>query len=224
MGTTFREALEREIAAQGLSVTEVTRNSGLSKGAIYNILNGKTEEERIRPATRRAIARGCNRELEVLEDGGVLFVERGQERPPDRPREVELRLAPGRPFLEERFLGEPFDWLHSLEEEGMLTGARAVDRVFQKREEFLSLVVENRGQVAVVEVRFDLRVMFENGGPARRFSSRLPAHVPSGGRVEQTLFLLGGPPYCLELVNPVFTDSEGQVKDIDATLTYLHKG
>ena len=137
---------------------------------------------------------------------------------------MELRLVPGRPFLEEQFLSESFDWLHSLEEGGMLAGARTVDRVFQKREDFLSLVVENRGQAAVTEVRFDLRVMFEYEGPARRFSSRLPAHVPSGGRVEQTLFSVGGPPYCLELVNAVFTDLEGQTNDLDGTLTYRHKG
>lgn len=221
---TFRDALEREISAQSLSVAEVAQKSGLSKGAIYNILNGKTEEERIRPSTRRAIARGCNRNIEVSEEGAVLFVEHGRPGPVDEPGEVELRLVPGRPFLAEQFLREPFDWLYSLEEEGVLTGTRTVDRVFQKREEFLSLVVENRGQAVVTEVRFDLRVTFEGGGPAKQFSSRLSGYVPCGGHVEETLFLQAGPSYCAELLNPVFTDPEGQTKELDGDLKYSHKG
>jgi len=59
---TFREALEREITTQGISVGEVVRKSNVSKGTIYNILNGTTEDARIRAATRRALAHGCDRE------------------------------------------------------------------------------------------------------------------------------------------------------------------
>ena len=129
----FREALEREIAAQGISVAEVARISGVSKGAIYNILNGKTDESRIRPATKRAIARGCNRDLEMLRDGGVRFVEAGGEPSADRRPDVALRLTPGRPFLDGQFFREPFDWLHGLEEEGTPGGIRTVDRGFQRR-------------------------------------------------------------------------------------------
>ncbi len=221
---TFKEALEREIASQGLSVAEITRISGVSKGTIYNILNGTTVEARIRPSTRRSIARGCNRELRSLEDGGVLFVERGAPDASEAPSDVRLNLLPNRPFLSDRFLKEPFDWLHTLEEEGALSGIQAVDRVFQKREEFLGLVMENGGEVGLMEVRFDLRVAFEDGGPSRVFPCRLQQQVGPGRTLEETVFLLAGPPYVLELLNPAFTDSEGQTGGIGDPAVYHFRG
>lgn len=224
---TFRDALEREIAAQGLSVAEIARISGVSKGAIYNILNGKTEEDRIRPSTRRAIARGCNRDLEVLEDGGVRFVAPGAPdgmQGPEEAQEVALRLAPGRPFLEAAYLKAAFDWLHELESGGALSGPRTVDRVFQKRSEFLSVVVENGGDEPVQEVRFEVRVSFDGGEGSQTFSAGVHTPVPAGGQVEETLFPSAGPPYSLELMNPVYVDSEGRARAIGSAPKYLHKG
>ena len=74
---TFREALQQEIDAQGLSVAQVAKDSNLSKGAIYNIMNGTTEAARIRPATRKAIAAACGRALRADRDG-VTFEALGQ--------------------------------------------------------------------------------------------------------------------------------------------------
>lgn len=221
---TFREALEREIAAQGLSVAEVARASGISKGAVYNILNGTTEESRIRPATRRAIARGCNRELQTLEDGSILFVEKVQPHPAATLDDVALFLVPGRPFLESRFLRDAFDWLHELEEKGELIGARTVDRVFQKRHDFLSLIMENRGGVELSGVQFDMNVVFAGGGPSGRFPSGVDARLAVGERIETTLFLAAGPAYCLQLQRPAFTDVDGQTKGIGGSFQFTHQG
>ena len=137
---------------------------------------------------------------------------------------VALLLVPGRPFLESRFLRAPFDWLYSLEEEGLLTGVRTVDRVFQRRRDFLSLVVENRGNVELRDVRFDLVVAFDGGGPEERFSSCVPVQATENGRTEATLFLAAGPPYTLELQHPVFTDTEGQAWGIDGHFGFTHRG
>ena len=73
---TFREALQSEINLQGLSVAQIAEASNVSKGAIYNILNGTTEDDRIRPGTRKALAQACDRDV-VPEGEGVTFVERG---------------------------------------------------------------------------------------------------------------------------------------------------
>ena len=222
---TFREALEREIAAQGLAVAEIAEISGVSKGAIYNILNGKTDDVRVRPATRRALARGCNRELVMLDDGGVRFVEPGETRAPEPVVEtVGWRLLPGRPFLEESFLRDPFDWLYTLEEDGRVSGTETVDRVFQRRRQFLSLVVENGGRSDIAELGFELRVAFDNGGPTKRFPSRLYVEIPPGGEFEQTLFLQAGPQFQLQVSGPSFTDSEGQAGSSGSDLQYVHRG
>ena len=221
---TFREALQHEITGQGLSVTEIARASGLSKGAIYNILNGKTVESRIRAATRRAIAGACNRKLVALDDGGVLFVESegGAESIPSQ--DVVLRLDPFRPFLEDRFFREPFDWLHGLEEEGVLHGVGVVDRVFQKREDFLSLAIANTGPTSLVEFGFERRVAFGEDGPSERVPAQLPLDLPPGGDAEETLFVHAGPSFALELLNINFTDADGRTEAVSGPFRYVHRG
>ena len=86
---TFKEALQAEINLQGLSVAIIAKASGISKGAIYNILNGTTEEARIRPSTCKAIALACDRELRH-EDDGVEFVEFGKDMVRVSPRSRQL--------------------------------------------------------------------------------------------------------------------------------------
>jgi len=218
----FRDVLEREITSQGLSVAEVARASGLSKGAIYNILNGSTEDARIRPATRRALAQGCNRELHVLEDGSARF-EEGVEAPTAPVSDaLTMRLVPERPFLESRFVREAFDWLHEQEEQGALAGVGAVDRVFQRRSDFLSLEVENQGTVGLSEVRFDLGVTYAGSGPAASFPVRIPAHALPSERVEVTVFLSVGPPFCLQVRSPSFSDVEGQSGSLRGDIEFVH--
>ena len=219
---TFREALERELTTQGISVTEVARGSGVSKGTIYNILNGTTEDARIRPSTRRAIARGCNRQLKVLADGGVLFVEPSEVS--EAPSDISLRFFSQRPFLSDHHVQEPFDWLHRMEETGALPGIRIVDRVFQRREDFLSLIVDNGSGAPIGEVQFDLRVVYEESGPAEVLSCRLVCHIPPGTQGEETLFLLAGGAFVLDILNPVFTDADGQTIGVSSTFTYYFKG
>ena len=224
----FRDELDREITSRGLSVTEIARISRMSKGAIYNILNGKTEEARIRPATKRAIAAGCGRELEILENGGARFVDRQakQEAPDARSfsAEVAIQFLPDRPFLEDRFLKAPFDWLQELEEAGVINGVRTVDRVFQKRTDFLSILLENQGSSTIDEVWFDLNVKLGDEGPSRTFGSRLTRPLEPGERFEETLFVLAGPQYSLNVERPGFKDAEGQIKAIEGALTYHYKG
>ncbi|MCZ6632718.1 MAG: helix-turn-helix transcriptional regulator [bacterium] len=221
---TFSKALDREITAQGISVTEIAKKSGISKGTIYNILNGTTEEERIRPSTRRRIAEGCNRDLKVLPDGGVLFIE-----PDTAPTAVEttydlaLRFMPFRPFWTDRFCKEPFDWLHQMEVSGALPGLGAVDRVYQKREEFLSLVVENASEVGVTRIRFDLRIAFDQG-PSEVLTCHLARHVGAGQDLEVSLFLLPERSFELEVMNPVFTDVDGQALGGISSISYTYRG
>jgi transcriptional regulator with XRE-family HTH domain len=219
----FRDALEKEIRSQGLAVAEIAEGSGLSKGAIYNILNGKTEEERIRPSTRRQIASACNRDLQLLDDGSVVFVEPGDK--PDDPdgSAVQLSLIPERPFLDDSFLREPFDWIHSLEANGELLGRPTVDRVFQRRDDFLSLVVENNGLEDVSNVKFDIVVNFTDG-QVGKFNCRLPGALRPGGRQEQTVFLHTGPPFSLDLVRAVYVDNDGQNLQVPGKISYVNEG
>jgi hypothetical protein len=137
---------------------------------------------------------------------------------------VGWRLLPGRPFLEESFLRDPFDWLYALEEEGRVAGTETVDRVFQRQRQFLSLIVENGGRSDVVELGFELRVSFDNGGPSKRFPSRLYVDIPPGAELERTLFLHAGPAYQLQVTGPTFTDSDGQAGSGGNDLQYVHRG
>ena len=221
---TFREVLEREIATQALSVADIADISGVSKGAIYNILNGKTEEDRIRPATRRALAKGCGRELEVLEDGGVLFVDPSDQIPRQVTPDVTLQILAARPFLEDGFFREPFDWLHGLEEKQVISGLDAVDRVFQRREDFLSLAVENRGDRQISETRFDLKVTYASGSATAHFALKWPMSVKPGQRAERTLFLGAGPAFDLEILNPVCADGKSESRSLEGPVSYVHKG
>ncbi len=221
---TFRDALEREIAAQGLSIAEVAEKSNVSKGAIYNILNGKTEEDRIRPSTRRAIARGCNRELEGLEDGTVVFVDPQEAHIEALASEVSIDLLSGRPFLEGAFFKAPFDWLHELEEAGQLSDIHTVDRVFQRREDFLSVIVENHSEDVVDDLRFELKVVFTGGKPSGRFPYRMPLPLRAGERREETVFLLAGTGFELDLVGASYRDAEGQTRRLGGTHTYPYEG
>ena len=221
---TFREALAREIAAQGISVTEVAQKSRVSKGAIYNILNGTTEEARIRPSTRRALARGCNRMLKMMPDGGVVFAVSGED---EAPREVlladvDFAFVPLRPFLSHAHVREPFDWLYEQEVRGSLS-LGTVDRVFQRREEFLSLEVFNEGDAAVLGVQFTLRVSYKKG-PAGKVACRIDPPVLPGVKMEYTLFLLAGPPFALELADARCVDAGGQVRRIDGEPAYSYEG
>lgn len=221
----FREALEREIATQGISVAEVARKSRVSKGAIYNILNGTTEDGRVRPATRRALAKGCGRELKILPDGGVMFVAPvalGEARS-DVISEVAITLLPHQSFLGHRHLREPFDWLYEQEERGKLPGLHTVDRVFQRRDDFLSLEVFNAGDRAVCDVQFVLRVDFDEG-PSADIACCIEQPVAPDERREHTLFLLAGPPFSLELIDLMCLDAGGQVRSIDPAPTYRFEG
>lgn len=220
----FREALEHEIASQGLSISEITRISGVSKGTIYNILKGITKDARIRPLTRRAIARGCNRKLKNLGGGEVQFVDEGMNGFVNNSSDVRLRFLPNRPFLSHQFFKEPFDWLHGLEEAGSVTGFQTVDRVFQKREEFLGLVIDNGSKRCLLEVWFDLKISFGSDGPSRKFSCRIQHQVEGGSALEKTVFLLAGPRYEVEILNPYFIDFKGRRNVIGDPLFYDFKG
>ena len=103
-------------------------------------------------------------------------------------------------------------------------GCVVFDFVFQKREEFLSFVLENRGDADVREVRFGLRVAFAGAEAVGQFQVALQARVPPGERTEATLFVSAGPPYQLELQNPVFTDTSGQTKALGGISEYNHRG
>ncbi len=221
---TFKEALEREIATQALAIADIAEISGVSKGAIYNILNGKTEDERIRPATRKAIAKGCHTELQTMDDGGVQFVDPGEHVPRQVAPDVVLSILPARPFLEDRFFREPFDWLHNLEESRVIGGLNAVDRVYQRREDFLGLVLDNRGSVQVAEVRFDLKVTYDARQAAAQFALKWPALLGPGQRSERTLFLGAGSGYDLEIINPSCEDESGVSRRLDGPAAYAHKG
>ena len=50
-----------------------------------------------------------------MDDGGVRFVDPGDRVPRQVAADVLLTVAAARPFLQDRFFREPFDWLHGLE-------------------------------------------------------------------------------------------------------------
>jgi transcriptional regulator with XRE-family HTH domain len=220
---TFRDALEREISIQGISVAEVVQKSKVSKGTIYNILNGTTEEARIRAATRRAIARGCDRDIEVLPDGGVIFVDPGQGRLANSSEMVQVSLTPFCPFRSEAHLPEPFDWLHAQEESGRLTGLKTVDRVFQRREDFLELTLSNLGDLDIVKVDFTLHVVFDNGvvGDISCVVHRL---IKPAQTLRHTVFLMGGPGYHLTFSQATYTDEDDQSWQISQVPNYRFEG
>jgi transcriptional regulator with XRE-family HTH domain len=220
---TFRDALEREIAVQGISVAEVAQKSKVSKGTIYNILNRTTEDARIRAATRRAIARGCDRDLEVLPDGGVVFTESGQGKPGGSPEMLRLNLTPYRPFDSHSHVPEPFDWLHAQEESGRLKGLKTVDRVFQQREEFLELALSNLGDLDIVAVDFAVHVVFDNGVVGDVFCS-VDAPIAPTHTLRQTVFLMGGPAYHLTFSKASYRDEDNQSWQISQVPNYRFEG
>ena len=189
---TLKEAIEKEVISQGISAIDISKASGVSKATIYNILNGLTDDSRIRPSTKRAIARGCNRELRILGDGGVEFIRPGPRvEPPEAVPNaaVRLRYSAGRPFLTESFCQEAFDWLHDIEKAGRIPRCDVVNRVFQRRPEFLSLSVENTGHSEITSVIFSLAVLIPKGRLQRTFSFSGIRPTPPLSKAEITLFL-----------------------------------
>jgi transcriptional regulator with XRE-family HTH domain len=220
---TFREALEREIAAQGISVAEVAQKSNVSKGTIYNILNGTTEEARIRAATRRAIARGCDRDIETLPDGSVVFVDPQEDQAVHSSQDIHFEWVPFRPFRGQAHLSEPFDWLHAQEEVGRLVGLKTVDRVFQQREDFLELVVKNMGDLNIVEISFTTHVVFDNGVMAN-IESVIQGSILPGQSRRYTVFLLAGASYHLTLYDVTYLDENNQSWQVSNVPSYRFKG
>lgn len=222
---TFREALEREISSQGISVAEVAEKSNVSKGTIYNILNGTTEEARIRAATRRAIAKGCGRNVEALPNGGFVFVDPRSSSGVAEQRidGVRINLVPFCHFRSNQHCAEPFDWLHRQEEDGKLQGLNVVDRVFQQREDFLELVVQNDSDVDLTGFEFSMRVVYDDG-----VAGELHVEVSAFLRPEEihrrTLFLSAGSAFHLQLKDWICKDEEGQNLRISQVPDYRYKG
>ena len=228
---TFREALEQEISTQGISVAEVAAKSQVSKGAIYNILNGTTEDSRIRVGTRRALARGCERELQTLPDGGVVFVAPTEvvnkpveaNRPLEDVTDLSVQFLSFRPFFSQNHVSDAFDWLYKQEEDGKLVGLQIVDRVFQRREDFLSVIVENQGSGPIGNIAFEMQVDYALG-VSGLIACQMGGLVAPGQKVEYTLFVLAGPAYKLSLVNGRFDDAQGQVKGIVSAPVFQFEG
>lgn len=206
---TFRDALEREIATQGIAVAEVAEKSGVSKGTIYNILNGTTEDARIRVATRKALAKGCGRELEVLPDGGVVFKEKEPNAPVNEADEeiATFSLVPFCAFRGNEHCAEPFDWLYAQEEKGQLNGLKTVDRVFQQREDFLELNIQNVSDLDLIEVSLTLRVVYENG-VVGTIPCIIDTRLAPKQKLYRTFFLLAGPAFDLTVNGISFLDSD----------------
>jgi len=224
---TFRKALQNEINLQGLSVAQVAKDSKVSKGAIYNILNGTTEDVRIRHVTRKALARACNRE--VRPDGdGVVFVEIGADRPPQGDLEsmesVLLTWLAERPFLTDRHAGPAFDWLQKMEEAAKLPGLRLVDRVYQNRPDFLSLAVHNDGGSTVSQIRLSLNVTYESAGLAHDFAVRINGTLSPGASLEETVFVCAGAPYHLSIVRAELTTDDGSALSAVVPETFSYSG
>ena len=189
---TLKEAIEKEVLSQGISAIDISKASGVSKATIYNILNGLTDDSRIRPSTKRAIAKGCNRELRILGDGGVDFVRPGLKAEASEVvpgASVHLRYASGRPFSSDSFCPEALDWLHDMEKSGRIPRCEVVNRVFQKRADFLSLVVENGGHSEITSVLFSLDVSIPKSRVQRTFSFSGIRPTPPLAKAEITLFL-----------------------------------
>lgn len=211
---TFKEALQAEIDLQGLSVAQLAKDSGLSKGAIYNILNGTTEDERIRPATRKAIADACDREIRADGDG-VRFVERGaapSAAPTTAPTEsVVMSWQRNRPFRHDRHAAAAFDWLHQMEESGKLDGMGVVDRVYQNRPDFLALTLHNRGTDTIASASLSLRVEYANETLSHAFDLAFPCSLAPGDALEATVFACVGAPFELACVQASVTDDDEAV-------------
>ena len=188
----LKEAIEDEIASQGISAIDISKASGVSKATIYNILNGLTDDSRIRPSTKRAIAQGCGRELLILDDSGVEFVSPGstlEAQDEFANASVVLQYLPGRPFLSGHFFQEPFDWLHDLETSSRIPRCDVVNRVFQKNTDFLSLIIENVSDANITASRFSLRVSILKSRIQKNFSLTRINPIPPLGKIEITLFL-----------------------------------
>ncbi|GEM_PF-1251407 len=211
---TLKEAIEKEVVSQGISAIDISKASGVSKATIYNILNGLTDDGRIRPSTKRAIARGCNRELRLLSDGGVEFVRPGlKTESPEMPSgaTVRLRYAAGRPFLSDGFCQEALDWLHDMERAGRVPRCDIVNRVFQKRPDFLSLSLENAGHSEITSVTFSLAVSIPKGRLQRTFSFSGLRPTPPLARAEVTLFLSDAEfDFDVEISQVALNDVEGE--------------
>lgn len=188
---TLKDAIEKEILSQGISAIDISKVSGVSKATIYNILNGLTDDPRIRPSTKRSIARGCGKDLRALEDGGVEFVKPGLdgEAPSLPPALIRLALVPGRPFLSEAFCREAFDWLHDLEGSGRIPSCGVVDRVFQRRPAFLSLVVDAPAPTEISDMSCILDVSIPGSQVQKSIS--IPGITPAvpDRKPEVTLFV-----------------------------------
>ena len=220
---TFREALEREIAVQGISVAEVADKSGVSKGTIYNILNGTTEEERIRAATRRAIARGCERDIEVMPDGGIVFIDPRQTPAGITTQTLRLSLIPFCSFRSQGHLSAAFDWLHPQEESGRLKGVKTVDRVFQQRDDFLELELFNQGEVDILKIEFILHVVFDKG-VVGDIPCAIEGPIGAGQTQRRSLFLSGGPGFHLTLTRVSCVDEDRQSWQISQVPNYRFQG
>lgn len=221
----FRDVLQQEIQSQGLSVAEVAKASGISKGAIYNILNGTTEDARIRPSTRRDLARGCHRELKVGPDGSSRFVEQLLlETDPAQTGAAGIKVAfqPTRPFLQDCFVADVFNWLHEQEQTGALSGVDIVDQVYQKRHAFLSLVIENASGTDVrnAEVRFSLD--YDNG-PSKMFACRT-SRLAAGDSWEATVCVCQGPSFGVSALGGQGHGEDGTDLKIDAGSIYRYEG
>lgn len=221
----FRDVLQQEIQSQGLSVADVAKTSGVSKGAIYNILNGTTEDARIRPSTRRALARGCRRELEVGPDGSSRFVEQLVSEADPAPADgagIKVAFQPTRPFLRNCFVADVFNWLHEQEQKGALSGVDIVDQVYQKRHAFLSLIVENASgtDVTNAEVRFSLD--YDNG-PSKMFAYRT-SRLAAGGSWEATVCVCQGPSFGVSALGGQGQGEDGTDLKIDAGSVYRYEG
>ena len=214
---TFKDALQAEINLQGLSVAQIAEGSSVSKGAIYNILNGTTEDARIRPATRKALAAACNRE--VRSDGaGVVFVEAGQVTLPAEsvPQNdaVHLRWVVDRLFLKGNHAKQVFDWLHVAEEKQRLPGIGLVNRVYQNRPDFLSLVVQNEAEGPVTGVWVNLTVSYDTLDLDYAFSVRLTDVCAVGQSLEETVYICAGPAYRLSIDKVQIAIESGQKRDV----------
>ena len=223
----FRDALQAEINLQGLSVARVAEASGLSKGAIYNILNGTTEDARIRPTTRKALAFACNRKLRVDGDG-VAFVEIGAESLPQPTLETRSDLTitwmEHRPFLAEHHAGAAFDWLQEMEVSRQLSGLGVVNRVYQNRPDFLSITIHNKGTYKVTQIRSMLRVVYGSPDLSYTFPVSLGDVLLPGALAEQTVFICVGNPYVLSVEQAECSTGEGTVTGPAAPVPYSFGG
>ena len=212
---TLKEAIEAEIASQGISPIDISRDSGVSKATIYNILNGTTDDPRIRLSTKRAIAEGCGKGLRVLSDGGVEFVPPGGLAPdriePVSVSHLRLRYASGRPFLADGFCRDVFDWVHDLETSGRIPPCDVVNRVFQRRSDFLSLVCENLGDSSVTRALLSIRISIPDSRVQRTFSVTGAPAIPPLGSGEMTLFLSEASfDFDLEIPKVTFQEADGE--------------